>query len=103
VKQLSVDADVVAAGICFGTKLGDDLTVDLDPAFGDHLLGMTAAGYASPGKDFLQPFEFGRWTRLGREACLFIHIGNYRGDFGVGSFIVRGSRRWLRRRLICGY
>jgi hypothetical protein len=45
-KELSVDADVVAAGIRFGTKLGDDLSVDLDPAFANHLLGMTSAGYA---------------------------------------------------------
>jgi hypothetical protein len=56
VKQLSVNADVVAAGIGFGTKLGDDVAVNLNPSFGDHLLGMTAAGYASAGQDFLQPF-----------------------------------------------
>ena len=54
-KKLAVDFDVIAVEVGFAAEFGDDLAVDRNAAFGDHLLGFAAAGDAGARKDFLKP------------------------------------------------
>jgi hypothetical protein len=72
VQQFAVDADMVAASIGFGAKLGHCLAIHLDAALLDHLLGFSAAGYAGLGEDLLEPFQLGRGT--GRRTSFGIRV-----------------------------
>ncbi len=64
-QQLTVHADVVAAGVGFRSQLGDDLTVDLDAALLDQFLGAAAAGHPGSRQNLLQPLQLGGRARLG--------------------------------------
>ena len=56
-QQLAVDADVVAGGIGLGAEFRDDLAIHLHAAFGNQVLGMTAAGDSGLRQDLLQAFK----------------------------------------------
>ena len=58
-QELAVDANVVVSGIGLGAQLGDNLAVHLDATLRNELFGMTPAGDAGLGEDFLKAIELG--------------------------------------------
>ena len=93
-KQLAIDANVIAPQIGLAAQLRHDLAIHYHASGDNHLLGVTSAGNARLGENFLQPLRICGWTRLPlRPGFLFFWSG-----FGVFCVRSLGSRTHSRSR-----
>lgn len=72
--RLAINGDLVVARVDKGGEAGDDLAIDLDPAFFDQLLAHPARGDSRVGQDALKPDKRRGWALAAARGCFVVLV-----------------------------